>query len=148
LDNIVETGLLAITPLAFKEVRPAADRFATMMTDFNIWGQTSLMLDRLQAQKNHYASLACTLDAANQSLDHRIAELSQEKEQLLVAEMELEAKKREWRDKSKQMSSLASEVQALQSKDHVVETARKKGIFDRKRPARTPSIGNSNGIPA
>jgi hypothetical protein len=93
LDDIVATRLLTITPLPFTQIRPSADHFATAMTDYNIWGQTELMLDRLQAQKDHYSSLACTLDAANKSLDQRIALLSQEKEQLEVAEMELEAKK-------------------------------------------------------
>jgi hypothetical protein len=125
----VEARPLSITSVPISTLPPLASHFAEAMTNCSTWGQSQLMIEKIRAQKDHYASLIVALQAGTSALGQRIATLKKERIELEKADKQLENLKRGWRGLAAEAAEEERAVQALSQKSIVLETTKRIGIY-------------------
>jgi len=116
------------------------------MTQFNVWGQTNIMIARLQEQKGHYSALAASALAGVEAADKRIATLKAERDSLRKAEKYLQRISQKFNVKSCEEDDLQKEVDVLKRRPGVMRVASGVKGFA-KSPTVAPSQSISEDIP-
>jgi myosin heavy subunit len=109
---------LASAPL--NTIVPHATAFATAMTNYNIWGQTALMIQRLEDKREHFEGLCAAAQRAVCKIDQSIDTLKQEKEGLKEAEGYLKEVKQKISERTRKREALQEQVEELRKTKGVV----------------------------
>jgi hypothetical protein len=104
------------------------------MTNFNIWGQIALMIQRVRRRREHFVALAAAVQQATLQADEQLTELKLERDDLRRAEEHynetlLTLQKKE------QDKMLRREINALKSRPGVQNTAKQTSAFKKKGPS-------------
>jgi hypothetical protein len=120
---------LSILSRPIKEVPPRATAFATEMTNLNIWGQTALMISRLQDKKEHFTALAAAANKAVSDIDMEIQSLAAERSELKEAERNYNMMLAQVKSRTAARDQLHGENAVLRKSKGVARTAANKNIF-------------------
>ena len=133
---------LSILSRPIKEVPPKATVFATEMTKHNIWGQTSLMISRLQDKKEHFTALAAAANKAVSDIDMMIDSLAEERSELKEAERNYNMMLAQVKSRTAARDQLQDEIGALRKSKGVARTAANKNLFRNRMPGTARSDGH------
>jgi hypothetical protein len=85
------------------------------MTNYNIWGQTSLMIQRLEDKREHFLALCAVAQREVHRIDHSIETLKQVKGELKEAEGYLNEVRAKINERTRKREALQEEVNELRS---------------------------------
>lgn len=139
--------MLTIQSLSFRDLTPQATAFSKEMVNYNIWGQTALMISRLKGRREHYQSLASAVMQAIEVLDQELEELKSQKEAMKRAESFYEEVGRQMDSKRVERDGLKKDISELSKKPGVAKAAKsvsqllagRMSIASARLPASTPA---------
>jgi uncharacterized coiled-coil DUF342 family protein len=112
------------------------------MTKHNIWGQTSLMISRLQDKKEHFTALAAAANKAVSDIDMMIDSLAEERSELKEAERNYNMMLAQVKSRTAARDQLQDEIGALRKSKGVARTAANKNLFRNRMPGTARSDGH------
>jgi hypothetical protein len=132
-----------------------AGQFATEMTQLSIWGQTALMIERLESRRQYLASLTATANLHRQELKRLRKNLQAELDKLQTAAELYEKAKRDSEAEKGRVNVLQESIARLRARPEInrIDQAKppKLGKLPRNRmatPLSTPVAGNRAATPA
>lgn len=116
--------MLTIQSLPLRDLIPRATAFSKEMINYNIWGQTALMISRLKVRREHYQSLASAVMQAIEVLDQELEKLRSQKEAMKRAESFYEEVGRQMDSKRVERDDLKRDISELSKKPGVAKAAK------------------------
>ena len=104
---------MSLTSAPLSTIVPHATAFATAMSNYNIWGQTALMIQRLEDKRDHFLGLCAAEERAVHKIDKSIDTLKQEKEGLKEVEGYLNEVKLKISERTRKREALQEQVDVL-----------------------------------
>ena len=132
--------MLSLIPVVIRH-EPFATDFSTMMSEFNVWGQTAIMVHKLQQQANQCRAQAVGSMATATLIDQAIAKLKLERDNLIKAEKALQEVDQLVGRKCTEERGLMAEVNFLNKNKTVVAAANLAAAANtHKRSSSSPSV--------
>lgn len=128
-DEVKVSGALSLESIPIRKIEPLATPFATAMTNFNIWGQIALMIQRVRRRKEHFVALAAAVAQATLQADEQLNELKLERDDLRRAEEHYNETLLVLQKKKEQDKAIRREINDLKSRPGVQNTAKQTCAF-------------------
>jgi hypothetical protein len=127
--------LLSIVPVPLQG-EPFKTAFSSMMAEFSVWGQTAMMVQKLQQQSNHCRVQSMVLTEKSNRLNTAIAKLKAERDNLVKLRHKLHALDKEVGVKEETEQALLTEIAMLKQNKTLVATV---AAIERARSTSSPS---------
>ena len=102
------------------------------MTNFNIWGQIALMIQRVCRRREHFVALAAAVTQATLQADEQLTELKLERDDLRRVEEHYNETLLTLQKKKEQDKTFHREINDLKSRPGVQNTAKQTSTFKKK----------------